>query len=292
MPRTSATSSHGRKWIYFLIYDSFQTLENPALRAFLKLNKSVEGIVVQEPFQADRGYPLKKWDVITKIGDVSVDNQGNILFGESQKIGFTYLVQKIARDGKVPLTVVREGREQSVQLPVSLFSPKLIPSLEGKYPPYFICGPMVFSVAVEDLISTMSGGSGGTMFAHALSINGNPLYARRSERPAFEGEELVIIPSPFFSHLIAKNYSSPFLRIVEAVNGIRVKNLRHLVGIIRDSKDEFIMFEFVGLGGETLVFQRKDLIAATEEILNDNGIRAQGSPDMLSVWNEKPVVGR
>ena len=47
------------------------------------------------------------------------------------------------------------------------------------------------------------------------------------------------------------------------------------------------MVDFAGLAGESLVFQHKELIAATEEILNDNGIRAQGSPDVLAVWDGK-----
>jgi hypothetical protein len=36
-----------------------------------------------------------------------------------------------------------------------------------------------------------------------------------------------------------------------------------------------------------LVFSRQALIGATDEILTDNGVRAQGSPDMLAVWQGK-----
>ena len=36
------------------------------------------------------------------------------------------------------------------------------------------------------------------------------------------------------------------------------------------------------------VIPRAEMLAATEEILSDNGIRAQGSPDTLAVWNSKP----
>ncbi|MBN1566610.1 MAG: trypsin-like peptidase domain-containing protein [Acidobacteria bacterium] len=269
------------------IFDSFQTLENQALRAFLKLDKSIEGIVVHQPFNTDSEYPLRKWDVITKIGDAPVDNQGNILFGENLKIMFISLVQKIARNGKVPLTIVRGGREMSIQMPVEPIQPKLIPFLQGTYPSYFICGPLVFSVAVEDLIAAMARGPNGIMTMQMLSLNGNPLFSRRSERPAFEGEELVMVPSPFFTHSLARNYSSPVMRVVNTVNGIAVKNLLHLVEIIRDSKDEFLVIDFAGRGMETLVFPRQEMIAATEEILNDNGIRSLGSPDVMEIWEAK-----
>ncbi len=42
------------------VHDETQTLENPALRAFLKLDRSVKGIVVHQPFRTDAEYPLKK----------------------------------------------------------------------------------------------------------------------------------------------------------------------------------------------------------------------------------------
>ena len=29
------------------------------------------------------------------------------------------------------------------------------------------------------------------------------------------------------------------------------------------------------------------MLAATDEILTDNGVRSQGSPDTLAVWNRK-----
>ena len=43
------------------IYEGFQTLENTSLRAYLKLDKAVQGIVVHEPFHAEATYPLKEW---------------------------------------------------------------------------------------------------------------------------------------------------------------------------------------------------------------------------------------
>lgn len=61
--------------------------------------------------------------------------------------------------------------------------------------------------------------------------------------------------------------------------------MRHLVALLRDTKDAFIVIEFSGIGGESLVFPRQEITAATEEILNDNDVRAQGSPELIEVWN-------
>ncbi|UUZ56632.1 hypothetical protein LP419_16970 [Massilia sp. H-1] len=47
------------------------------------------------------------------------------------------------------------------------------------------------------------------------------------------------------------------------------------------------MIHFDQRGGENLVLRRKDMMDATENILSDNGIRMQGSKDMMETWDKK-----
>ena len=265
-------------------FDSLQTFENPALRPFLKLGKTVEGMIVNQVDALDASYPLKPWDVITKIGENPIDNEGYVKVGSSLRVRYQYLVQKIAKDGLLPITVVRQGESLAINLPVSSTRPMLLPSLSGNYPSYFVYGPLAFSPATQDFISGFN--NVGTLTA--LSLNDSPLVNRRGDRPAFDGEELVVITSPFFPHKLSKGYGPAVARVIKTINGTAVKNLLHLVGLLRDAKDEFIVIDFQGRGQETLVFPRKDMVAATEEILTDNGVRAQGSADTLAVWNAKP----
>ncbi len=69
------------------------------------------------------------------------------------------------------------------------------------------------------------------------------------------------------------------------VNGVRIRNLEHLVEVLRDATREFVEFSFHGRYTDRLVFHRKEAVAATEEVLNDNGIRQQCSPDMAKTWD-------
>ena len=268
------------------MFDELQTLETPVLRPFLKLDKSVEGIIVHQPFSRDASYPLKEWDVITRIGDTRVDNQGMIKAGPNLRLRFAYMVQKIAKDGKVPLTVVRAGKEVRLELPVMPERPMVIPSLEGSYPSYFVYGPLVFSGASAEFAGGLMRGGRNSWMNNLISA-GSPLVTRMSDKPAFKGEGLVVISSPFFPHRLAKGYSNPATQIVKTINGTPIKNLEHLVQVLRDSKEEFITIDFDMRGGETVVFPRAETLAATEEILTDNGVRSQGSPDMLAIWNAK-----
>ncbi len=268
------------------MFDDYQTLENPALRAYLKLDKTISGIVIHEASNTDPSYPLKEWDVVTKIGDTPVDDQGMIKLGTNLRVRFKYLVQKIAKNGQVPLTVVRSGKTMDIQLPVENDLPLLIRDLRGTYPSYFVLGPLVFTTATSQFISNFSSNAS---YLSWMSYLRSPLIARRGDKPAFPDEELVIVSCPFLPHKLAQGYSSPVSMVLKSVNGTAVKNLRHLVELLRDSKDEFLVFEFDNRGGEAPVFRRRELLAATDDILSDNGIRAQGSPDTLAVWNSKPV---
>jgi S1-C subfamily serine protease len=270
------------------MHDDLQTLENPALRSFLKLDSSVHGMVVHKPYKNDPAYPLKEWDVISRIGDTTVDDQGMIKLGDDLRVRFQYQIQHIATNGTVPMTIVHAGKELKINLPVSADYPQLIPGLNGAYPSYFICGPLVFSAATQEYL----GGFLQTRYAATVmasfSADGNPLVTRMSDHPAFPGEGLVVISSPFFPHKLAQGYSSPRAEVVKTVNGIPVKNLNHLVEILRDAKGEFITIECYSRYGETMVFPRSEMLAATDGILTDNGVRSQGSPDTLAIWNAKP----
>ncbi len=266
------------------MFDELQSLENPALRSFLRLGKDVEGIIVHRADTADQDYPLREWDVITRIGAASVDNEGMIKLGDNLRVRFQYLIQRLAKDGRVPLTIVRDRRAAQVDLPVGPDRPQLIPGLEGEYPPYFIYGPLVFSTATTHFLAPLGNN------ARALSsliLVGSPLATRRGDSPAFAGEELVVVSSPFFPHRLSKGYDNPISRVVRRVNGTPIQNLRHLVAVLRDLRDEFVTFEYIGRGAESTVFVRQEMLAATEDILNDNGVRSQGSPAELEIWNAK-----
>lgn len=267
------------------MFDALQTFENPALRPYLKLDKSVEGIIVTQSDSLDPAYPLKPWDVITKIGDASIDNEGHVRLEANLRVRFQYLIQRIAKDGRVPLTVVRGGKPRAVDLPVSPTRPMLMPNLDGAYPSYFVYGPLVFAAATQDFVGSFN----NVGWLSSLSASASPLVTRRSDRPAFADEGLVVVTSPFFPHKLSKGYSPAVARAVKSINGAAVKNLNHLVELLRDAKDDYVVFDFHGRGQETLVFPRQEMVAATEEILTDNGVRAQGSADTLALWNAKPA---
>ena len=175
--------------------DYIQTLENPVLRQFLKVDKSVEGAVVQRPHQKDG--PLKEWDIITHIGDSPIDNQGMVKLGPNLRVRFQYRVQQLAKDGKVPLTIVRAGKPMQVQLPVGGERKMLIPDLDGGYPSYFIYGPMVFSRATAEFVGVLGRQRGRHQRAQLHRQPADHAPRRRARRAARRagGGQLAVLPA-------------------------------------------------------------------------------------------------
>jgi S1-C subfamily serine protease len=265
-----------------------QPLENPGIRSKLKLDKKTTGVLVRKIHRRDRSYPLHVDDVLTRIGDHLIDNNGMVKIEEDRLIKYLYLVQRQARNGSLTLTVLRGGKEIKLDVPIDASREQLFPALYANPPSYFIYGPLAFTEASQEYVrDTLTGSKGedsGETASHWI-YTGNPMFTRYGDDPAFLGEHIVIVAYPMFSHKIGKGYREPYADAVAEVNGVRIRNLKHFVEVLRDATGEFVEFTFHGHFTDKLVFNRKEALAATEEVLSDNGIRQQCSADMLKVWD-------
>ncbi|MEM7312408.1 MAG: trypsin-like serine protease, partial [Planctomycetota bacterium] len=256
------------------LYDTLQSTENSALRAKLKMKSDRTGIMVKDPYEEES--PLRAWDVITHIGDHQVDNKGHVVVRDDLRLFFKHFIPNEAKDGKVALKVWRDGEEVAVEVPVHKVRDSILPELNGTYPRHFIYGPVVFTVATKDLVRNL-----GTKGLGFLSAMESPLVYRSGAKPEFADEELVIFR--LLPHLTTKGYSTVPFGVIDKVNDAEIKNLRHLVQVLRDNKEEFITYTIAG-NYETMVFKKSDMDEATEEILSDEGIRYQFSKDLEAVW--------
>jgi hypothetical protein len=115
---------------------------------------------------------------------------------------------------------------------------------------------------------------------------------RNSDQARFPGEELVVVTAPLLRTRMSKGYADPFGQVLSELNGTKIKNLAHLVELIRTCKDEYLTFRFAEDYSETLVFSRKAMLDATETLMSENGIPRRGSDDVLSIWNGKATASR
>ena len=262
------------------LHEEVATTENEALRAKLGLEKEA-GLLIIQPFSEKPDYPLKRWDVLLKIGDQPLDSQGNVKIQDELRLSYQYLVPKLARDGHVQLTVLRDRKTIEVKAPVRAHVDLVMPPLLGKYPRYFIYGPMVFTQATQDIAGRIAASGLGATYTTYYK---NPLVPRLLDQPSFAGEEIVSL-THLLPHKTSKGYSPAAFSTVSRINGTKVRNLAHLVELLRDATGEFLVVELAGLA-EPLVFRRAEVLQATEEILADEGIRKQFSDDLENVWHK------
>jgi S1-C subfamily serine protease len=260
----------------------FQRCENKALRGYLKLDEESRGVLISPLRRRPANYPFQEFDLLTKIGPYEIDNDGMVQLPDDLRISFYSVIGKLAKGNAVPVTVVRKGKRIETSLTVGNLDNRLIRDYKGEKPSYFIYGPLVFSPAKVDAIAWYA------RLRPELDSIQSPLFTRFTDRVQFPNEELVVVTSPFFAHKITKGYDDPLGQVVTEVNGTKLKNLKHLVEILRDCTDEYLTFRFAEQGAEVLVFRREEMNKALEEILEDNGISPtrRGSADMLKVWKQ------
>lgn len=194
-------------------------------------------------------------------------------------LSFYYFVSKLARDGTIRLSVLRAGKKLDLDVPVTTDFDYVMRPLYGALPNYLICGPVVFSTASQELVN------GLTPYAASMwTAQSSPLLLRQSDLVRFEGEELVLMTA-MLPHPLTQGYSGTIGRVVSQVNGVQIRNLRHLAETLRDNQERFIEIEFAERFVEELVFERPALLDAMDEILADNGIRHPCSAELRDVWN-------
>ncbi|KAG5051870.1 hypothetical protein JHK87_004068 [Glycine soja] len=129
-----------------------QKLENPALRAWLKV-QSNEGVLVRrvEP-TSDANNVLKEGDVIVSFDDVRVGSEGTVPFRSNERIAFHFLIsQKFAGD-TAELGIIRAGTLMKTKVVLNS-RVHLVPyHIDEGLPSYLIIAGLVFTPLSEPLI--------------------------------------------------------------------------------------------------------------------------------------------
>lgn len=132
-------------------YDGFpefsaitEELVNPALRKKFKLSKEQTGVMITKvcantPAEA----LLQTGDIVTHIDGKKIENNGTIVFQPGKYIDFENQVDQHQIGGELSLVIVRDGNEQTVDIPLKKAATSLY-SYDEK-PRYFVYGGFVFT---------------------------------------------------------------------------------------------------------------------------------------------------
>ncbi|KAL3033619.1 hypothetical protein AAZX31_02G145900 [Glycine max] len=220
-----------------------QKLENPALRAWLKV-QSNEGVLVRrvEP-TSDANNVLKEGDVIVSFDDVRVGSEGTVPFRSNERIAFHFLIsQKFAGD-TAELGIIRAGTLMKTKVVLNS-RVHLVPyHIDGGLPSYLIIAGLVFTPLSEPLIEEECEDSIGVL-ANEVNIGYEDM-----------GNQQVV-----------------------KFNGARIKNIHHLAHLIDSCEDRYLRFEFED--SYVAVLEKEAVAAASPSVLSDYGIPSERSSDL------------
>jgi S1-C subfamily serine protease len=129
---------------------SFSPTRDPQLRHFLGLAPGQTGVYLVSVAHGSAAEKagLKEGDVILRAGDHAIDEDGNYLNPEYGKISFSYLISTAGLPGgKLPIRVLRAGKEITVDLPLEPRDPASVvsePAILDRAPRYYVLGGLVF----------------------------------------------------------------------------------------------------------------------------------------------------
>jgi hypothetical protein len=108
-----------------------------------------------------------------------------------------------------------------------------------------IYGPLVFTEASADMLQSIVMRRSGLLWLLKMEDQASPLITRPNDPPNFPGERLVMV-SAVLQDKIMRGYNDPTVEVIKTLNGTPVKNLGHLVQLLRDSTNQFDNFELYG----------------------------------------------
>ncbi|MDR2877812.1 MAG: trypsin-like peptidase domain-containing protein [Chromatiales bacterium] len=127
-----------------------QLLENPTLREYLGMREGQSGVRVAMIASGSAARVLRTDDVLMKIEDKQIFNDGRIPFRDNSRIGLSYEISMRQIGDRVRLEVLRAGKLQELSVELTDRDYFVIPMLPlyDEPPGYFVLGGLLFR-AVE-----------------------------------------------------------------------------------------------------------------------------------------------
>lgn len=255
------------------------TLENPAIRDYLKLTREQTGVVIHQVNRPEIADKLKPWDVITACDGVNVDNLGMVSIADGVRVDWPYLIARKPPGSTIKLDLIRDGKPLEVELSTVTGRNTLVQRMAGKRPTYFIYGGLVFSPVTSELVQAAA------RYFAILGLRGSLITRQIRDYRINPDDEMVATVCPILPHRLTKGYGVSPLSVVTHVNDEPVKNLRHLIRLVKESSDKpFIIFRFENDYEEKVVLEPAQVAKLTPDILLNNNIPSACSEDLKDVW--------
>lgn len=250
----------------------WQKMENPDLRKSMGMKPDQKGVRVRrvEPTAPESGC-LQPSDIILSFDGVDIANDGTVPFRHGERIGFSYLVSQKYTGEKALVKVLRDSKVHEFKIRLATHKRLVAAHVKGRPPSYYIVAGFVFAaVSVPYLRSEY-----GKDYEYDAPVK---LLVKHLHAMAESPDEQLVVVSQVLVADINIGYEEIVNTQVLAFNGQPVKNLKNLVTMVENCKDEFLKFDLEY--DQIVVLETKTAKAATQDILTTHCIPSAMSDDL------------
>ena len=261
------------------IYDGFpdlgfrtQNLDSPSAKTSYGLNTDQSGVLVIQVFDGSPASGiLKKGDVILKIDEFDIAEDGSIKIANDQMTNFKHAIDLHDIGDQVKIEYSRLGIRNTVTLDAKPASRNysLVPGEKfDEVPKYIIFGGVVFVPLNMNLIKRW-----GNDWSRSAPVS---LLQARSDWSSTERSELVVALQVLAAD-VNLGYHDWRNWVVEKINGEDIRNFQHFADKLKGNKNEHVVFE--NKNGYQMIINRSEAISTEDAILNQYRI-----PKPFSDW--------
>ena len=250
-----------------------EELENEAARRFLKMKSDQSGLYISKTAPEMGTNSLQAGDVLLEVDCHRVANNGDIRLPGNRIRTYFHPFQMRQIGDRVPVKLLRDGNVLERDVPVVRRNLRTRGFLYDEKPDYFVCGGLVFTTL-----------SYSFLLNNRIRIHDDPA----DDTKPVDGEKFVVL-SDVLADICVEGYIDTAGVHVRSVNGVKVRDLRHLVELVDGAKCEFLQ---LGIDDNNewdslMVLDLAALREATPRVMERYRIPADRSEDLQSVSTEK-----
>jgi S1-C subfamily serine protease len=253
----------------------WQKMENPDMRRSYRMAPEQTGVLITKVvYGSAADGVLQDGDVLLKIKDHPIADDGTVEFRPKERTAFSYYIQEDQLGDTIQLSILRNGTVLPIDITLRfpLEHDWLIPmELYDILPTYYIYGGVVFVPLTKNLMEMW----GRDWYNQAPK----ELVAMLQDNMVTEEMNEVVIGIKVLAADVNQGYQDLRFWRVDSVDGEKVRNLRQMIGLVEaGTGNEFI--EFRNPGGEKIILDRKKVQAEQSRIQTVYRISADRSDDL------------
>ena len=254
---------------------AWQKLENPALKASLRVPANETGVLLTRVAASPAGGVLREGDVLLSLAGLDVADDGTVELRAAERTELSHATDLLPVGARVPVRYLREGAVQGgeIRLTRARGEGHLVPRIFDRNADYYLFGGLAFVTLTRNLLDA------------AKEWAPPRIAAVASAEPAAPGEEVVLLADILNSEVNA-GYDDQRWEILRSVDGHAVRNIGEVVERV-ESPDggPFVVF---ALGdGSRVTVDRARAAATGAEVLARYEVAADRSPRLAARRTEK-----